>query len=66
MFLNPTVAKTIVYENEGKPGLLTLLKGDDNKEFIALIIDKRFAFGYISTSEDNSIFEDLRSRFDNI
>ncbi|WP_438351583.1 hypothetical protein ACP8HI_13635 [Paenibacillus sp. FA6] len=65
-FLNPRVVETTDFENAGKKGTLTLVEGDGDKEFIALIMDDKFGWGFISTETNEGMkksFEEMRSKF---
>ncbi|AJS57801.1 hypothetical protein [Paenibacillus sp. IHBB 10380] len=66
MFLNPRVVETTDYESAGKKGTLTLMRGDGDKEFIALIMDDKFGWGFISTETDEQMkqsFDEVRTKF---
>ncbi|SFE15632.1 hypothetical protein SAMN04487969_101364 [Paenibacillus algorifonticola] len=65
-FLNPKVVETVDYEKDGAKGSLTLVKGDGDKEFIGLIIEDKFSFGFISTATSDDMkaaFEGVRAQF---
>lgn len=65
-FLNPKVVETVDYEKDGTKGSLTLVKGDGDKEFIGLIIEDKFSFGFISTATSDDMkaaFEGVREQF---
>ncbi|WP_341282437.1 hypothetical protein [Paenibacillus sp. FSL H8-0537] len=65
-FLNPKVVETVDYEKDGTKGTLTLVKGDGDKEFIGLIIEDKFSFGFISTAASDDMkaaFEGVREQF---
>lgn len=65
-FLNPKVVETKDYENAGAKGTLTLIEGDGDKEFIALIMDNKFSWGFISTETTEQFkqaFDEMRALF---
>lgn len=65
-FPNPKVIESKEIENEGEKATITLIQGDGDKEFIALILEEKYGWGFISTSTSEEVktaFEEMRSEF---
>ncbi|MGO4371970.1 hypothetical protein AB4Z21_14495 [Paenibacillus sp. MCAF20] len=63
---NASVAETVNYESAGKKGTLTLIKADEDKEVIVLIMDDKIGWSYESTDSSDKgkkAFEELRVDF---
>ncbi|RJE86699.1 hypothetical protein D3P07_16035 [Paenibacillus sp. 1011MAR3C5] len=66
-FINPTVAETVDFTGEnGAKGTLTLIKADNNREIIVLVMDSKVTFAFFNennSGEMQETYEKMRAHF---
>ncbi|GKU78577.1 hypothetical protein [Paenibacillus sp. L3-i20] len=62
-YKNPSVLDTVKHKAEdGTDGNLTLIKAEDGREIIVLLIDQKVTFAFVSDNEA----EDMKASFDSL
>lgn len=65
MLKKPMVIGSSKYQSDGLKGTITLIRSEDNKETIVLILEDKIAWGFNSDTTDEAIlktFNDMKSK----